>query len=244
VHNLPSVWIVDSDDHCQSLYTQVLGLDYELRVFPELAPFAAALRRAIVRPAFLIADLRLTDGSFMRLLRDAAAADLLRQIPFVVVTAYDDIDAMRRCFAAGARDYIIKPFGENEIRYKLSRYIEAPATEPAAAAAPAVEPARRGGPAFVLESTSLTVRAGSRAAAQLTSKEYQIMSLLERAPAHTLSRGELTSQVWNGIKVNEKALDVHIGNLRRKISPLGIAIKHVPPSRFALTAAAHEPDEA
>jgi DNA-binding response OmpR family regulator len=234
------IWVVDSDEASRALYDAVLGLRFDVQAFTAMSTFAGALEGAPAAPDFVIAELRLDDGSFLDFLADEAASTRLGSVPFMVVSAYDDLDAMRLCFGRGARDYLVKPLGANELRCKIERFL-----------VPGQPPSRRSGGEpgsasslklcgssnFVLDSTSLTVANKAKVSAHLTAKEFQIMSLFERAAGHPLAREQLVARLWGEVKVNEKALDVHISNLRKKIGDLGMTIEFMPPRSYTLLGA-------
>lgn len=81
------------------------------------------LRRTRLRPAFLLADIRLPDGS---------GEDLYRQlIPYlanttvVFATAYGDIAQAVRLVAAGANDYLTKPYDTDALVARIRAAVNA-----------------------------------------------------------------------------------------------------------------------
>jgi len=66
------------------------------------------------------------------------------------------------------------------------------------------------------------------------SLQIQILDLFMNNPDHILSRHEIEEKIWPGEKVYPKNVDVHIYNLRRKISPRGLMIKSVGTNRWQL----------
>jgi hypothetical protein len=87
-----------------------------------------------------------------------------------------------------------------------------------------------------------TVSRGPQAKVVLTSKELQIMSMLDTATDKTIQRNILVSAVWGDVRCCTKTFGVHMLNLRRKISPLGLAIRFVPPDLYRLVDAPGEAD--
>ena len=83
---------------------------------------AAEARRLVSarRPDLLLLDLYLPDGHGLDLMRS------LREAPpcpdFVVVTAAQDIESVRRAMQLGAVYYLVKPFGFAQLRDQLSAY--------------------------------------------------------------------------------------------------------------------------
>lgn len=69
----------------------------------------------------------------------------------------------------------------------------------------------------------------------LTPKEIQIVSMLASAPNMTRVREELVKTVWSGTKCCSKNFGVHLTNLRKKIHPIGLGVRCIPPNKYALT---------
>jgi DNA-binding response OmpR family regulator len=69
----------------------------------------------------------------------------------------------------------------------------------------------------------------------LTETEQKILKLFQQTPAREITRDELLANVWPGISVNRKTIDVHLSNIRQKIQPLGLAIQAKEPGRWTLS---------
>lgn len=83
-------------------------------------------RRTRMRPAFLIADIRLPDGSGEDLYR--RLIPYLARTTVVFATAYGDIAQAVRLVAAGANDYLTKPYDTDALIVRIRALI---ATQPA-----------------------------------------------------------------------------------------------------------------
>ncbi|MBI3544181.1 MAG: winged helix-turn-helix domain-containing protein, partial [Deltaproteobacteria bacterium] len=59
----------------------------------------------------------------------------------------------------------------------------------------------------------------------LTEKERDIMTLLLKSARRRARKDDLRSRIWGDAKVDPKALDVHLANLRRKLVPYGYAVR-------------------
>jgi len=56
--------------------------------------------------------------------------------------------------------------------------------------------------------------------AHLTPSEFRLLALLASAPGRVRSRREIMQHLWQSSYVgDERACDVHVSNLRRKIEP-------------------------
>ena len=135
----------------------------------------------------------------------AAAAALA--VPIIVVTARsagtDRVDALD----AGADDYIVKPFGFDELTARMRAVLR-----------------RSGGDSPVLDCGPLRVDVGGRRVfvhgepIALTGKEFDILACLVLEPGRVVSREEIFDRVWDEHWYGpRKVLDVHVAALRRKL---------------------------
>lgn len=81
------------------------------------------LRRMRMRPAFVLADIRLPDGSGEDLYRKLIP--YLARATVVFATAYGDIAQAVRLVAAGANDYLTKPYDTDALLLRIRQAIEA-----------------------------------------------------------------------------------------------------------------------
>jgi DNA-binding response OmpR family regulator len=214
------IWVLEDDAGCQFVYEEILSLRYKLRVFSDVSSFRNALRDCGRNcPSLVIADIRLPDESFISFLSSDESLELFKDWPFLVVSSVDDIDALRLCYEKGAIDYITKPFGKAELVVKVERILACRDPE---------SPTYDCTTDIELDPVYLTIgRRNHQERLGLTNKEMQIVSMIMHSPDRKVSRTELTDKIWGDAALNSKTLDVHMFNLRRKLKPLGIVIKHV-----------------
>jgi len=70
--------------------------------------------------------------------------------------------------------------------------------------------------------------------AELTKKEYQIYQAINGGLNKTATRASIVSAVWGDVRVGKKTLDVHLFNLRRKLSTKGLEVRFIEPGSFHL----------
>ena len=165
---------------------------------------------AVSRPAAGILDLVLPDIDGVELCRR------LREwtdMPIILLSAVGEEDAKVRALAAGADDYVTKPFGPRELIARLQASL------------------RRVGPEreeTLITSGDLTVDLASRVVTlageevHLTPTEFDLLRLLARNRGRLMTHRELLSTVWGAGYANDtQVLRAHIANLRRKIETRG-----------------------
>jgi two-component system KDP operon response regulator KdpE len=163
---------------------------------------------AVARPDAAIVDLVLPDGDGVDL---CARLREWSEMPIIVLSAIGDEDAKVRALAAGADDYITKPFGPRELVARLQANMRRVAPEPDEAVIRAdgleVDLARR------------TVQRDG-AEVHLTPTEFDLLRLLARNRGRLITHRELLVSVWGaGYGDDTQVLRAHIANLRRKIEP-------------------------
>jgi two-component system response regulator DevR len=99
--------IVDDHEIVRRGIAEIVDRTEGLRVVAEAGTVADAIRRAeLVRPQVILIDLQLPDGTgfdVIRRLRQSLPATHL-----IVLTSFDDEDALSQAVRAGARGYILK----------------------------------------------------------------------------------------------------------------------------------------
>lgn len=129
-------------------------------------------------------------------------------LPILMLTACDATEDIVRGLDAGADDYLTKPFVFAELLARLRALIRRGTT--GAGAEFRVGPLR-------LETVSRRVFAGPRAV-DLTEMEYRVLELLMRRAGSVVRRDRLAAAMWDDdMGPASNSLEVHIGNLRRKL---------------------------
>jgi len=163
---------------------------------------------AIQRPDAAIIDLLLPDMDGVELARR------LREwtdIPLIVLSAVGEEDAKVRALAAGADDYVTKPFGPRELVARLQANLRriAPEREEAEVRVDGLE----------VDLARRTVRVQGQEV-HLTPTEFDLLRLLVRNRGRLMTHRDLLVSVWGpGYGEDTQVLRAHIANLRRKIEP-------------------------
>jgi two-component system KDP operon response regulator KdpE len=163
---------------------------------------------AVRRPDAAIIDLVLPDIDGVEVCRRLREWS---QMPIIVLSAVGDEDAKVRALAAGADDYVTKPFGPRELVARLEavlRRVE-PGPEDAVIRADGLE---------VDLAARLVRREGHEV--HLTPTEFDLLRVLARNRGRLMTHRELLVSVWGaGYADDTQVLRAHVANLRRKIEP-------------------------
>jgi DNA-binding response OmpR family regulator len=204
----PRVLVVEDDSDIAEVVQRALRRDgYEVRLAGD---GEAALEEATVfEPDAVVLDLGLPklDGvEVCRRMRDAG------DVPILMLTARDAVDARVEGLDSGADDYLVKPFERSELLARLRALLRR-------------RPPR--GSAFLvvgdlrLNPDTREVMRGERHV-ELTSREFELLEHLMRNERLVVSRDRLLEEVWDyGPFAETNTVDVFVSNLRRKLEAGG-----------------------
>jgi two-component system phosphate regulon response regulator OmpR len=128
-------------------------------------------------------------------------------VPILMLTARDAAESRIKGLEIGADDYLSKPFEPRELSLRIANILKR--AQPAVT--PPVESVRFG--PFVYHLARGELRLGEEAI-RLTDRERDMLRILAATPGETVSRMALAG---NGGTVSERAVDVQVNRLRRKI---------------------------
>ena len=201
----PDALVVDDDIGVRSALRR--GLTLEHFTVREAGDGAAALREIDARlPDVIVLDISMPGLSGIEVTRQVRAAG--RTLPICVLSARDEIDDRVAGLAAGADDYVVKPFSVAELAARLHALVKLHQRSDTAARTVGdlvVEPHRRA-----------ATRGGREL--ELTTREFDLLDTLARHPGQVLSRAQLLEHVWGYTwDVDTNVVDVFVGYLRRKL---------------------------
>ncbi len=132
--------------------------------------------------------------------------------PVLVISALSSVDERISGLKAGGDDYLIKPFDTRELSARVAALL------------------RRGSNSRVIrlkvgdldmDLVDRTVRCMGRSV-DLLPREFKLLEYFMRRPGQIVTRAMLLEDVWNfKFMAQTNVVDVHIGNVRRKLDPAG-----------------------
>ena len=152
--------------------------------------------------------------------------ELGSSVPVIVVSAKAGSADKVGMLAAGADDYVTKPFDPDEVAARMHAVLRRAAG--GAAAAGGSGAGGGGAAADVLAHRDLRLDVACRrvtlggAEVALTAHEFDILHVLMQAPDKVFSRELLYELVWkSGYYGEENAINVHVSNIRKKLAAAG-----------------------
>jgi len=205
----PKVLVCD-DEHQILRALRVILRDAGFESLPASTAEEALDVAAVNMPDAAIIDLVLPDGDGIELCRQLRAWS---DVPVIVLSAVGDEDAKVRALAAGADDYVTKPFGPRELVARLEANLRRTEATPEEAVI------ETDGLAIDLARRTVQVRGEE---VHLTPTEFDLLRLLARNRGRLMTHRDLLISVWGpGYGEDTQVLRAHIANLRRKIEPTG-----------------------
>ena len=167
---------------------------------------------ARVKPALVVLDLMLPDVSGEEICRDIRTRS---DVPILMLTAKASEDNRVDGLSLGADDYLTKPFSPRELVARVHAVLRrAPGAE-----VPLVEVLSFGEGELEIDTVQHEVRRDG-APVDLTPNEYKLLVTLARFPGRVYTRYELVTHVQGfDFDGDERTIDAHVKNLRKKIEP-------------------------
>ena len=158
------------------------------------------------QPDVVLLDLGLPDIDGLQVL---AMLRAVSKVPVIVITARDDDADMVKALNAGADDYVVKPFGIEQLDARLRAVLRR-------SSSPLVQmPLVVGG--LTVDPRKRLVSLDGRPI-DLSRKEFDLLLALAQRPGEVVSKRELLADVWRqNYGGGDRTVDVHLSWLRRKL---------------------------
>ena len=198
----PHILVVDDDQRLRDLLGRFLT---ESGFVVMTASDAADARRKLssITVDLIILDLMMPGESGL----DFAAALQPTGVPILMLTAMGEAEDRIAGLERGADDYLVKPFEPRELVLRVNNILK---RAPQPVAAP--RKVRMGGKVFDLERSELLADGEP---VRLTDAEAALLAALASRPGVSVSREALINMT--GAAANDRAVDVQVMRLRRKI---------------------------
>lgn len=168
------------------------------------------------RPHLMVLDLMLPDISGMDVVKSVRS---FSSLPIIILTARDADQDKILGLELGADDYMTKPFNPGELVARVRAVLRrtSPADEPSLLTLGGIE----------LSVDERVVRVDGKPV-DLTPKEFQLLEYLLLNKGIALPRERLLEEVWGySFYTDARTVDVHIGQLRKKLGRWAVAVQTV-----------------
>jgi DNA-binding response OmpR family regulator len=202
------VLVVEDDDEIAQVLQRSLRLEgYEVRIASD-GEQALAMHAEYV-PDVVVLDLGLPKVDGIDVAKRVRAAD---DVPILMLTARDAVEARVEGLDSGADDYLVKPFERQELLARLRALLR--------------RRPPRGSASLVVGDLALNpdtheVTRGDRVV-ELTQREFELLEYLMRNERIVVPRQRLLEEVWGYDPfATTNTIEVFVSNLRRKLEAGG-----------------------
>ncbi|MGD9734883.1 MAG: response regulator transcription factor [Solirubrobacterales bacterium] len=204
---MPRVLVCDDEPQILRALRVILR-DAGFEAVPAASGEEALDLAAVKPPEAAILDLMLPDLDGVEVTRRLREWS---RMPIVVLSAVGEEDRKVEALAAGADDYVTKPFGPRELVARLEAVMRR---------------ARPEGGEPVISADGLEIDLGARTVKRdgepvhLTPTEFKLLRTLAQNRGRLMTHRALLVEVW-GVEYEDdlQVLRAHVANLRRKIEP-------------------------
>jgi DNA-binding response OmpR family regulator len=167
-------------------------------------------------PDVVLLDLGLPDVDGVALLSMIRAVS---DVPVIVVTAADEDETSVRALDGGADDYVVKPFGLEQVGARIRAVLRR-------AGAPTPEAPVVVGDLVVDVRARTAMLAGRRL--DLARREFELLVALALRQGEVVTKRELLAEVWQQpYGGSDRTVDVHVSWLRRKLGETAASPRYV-----------------
>ena len=167
-------------------------------------------------PDVVLLDLGLPDVDGLQVL---AMLRAVSDVPVIIITARDDDADMVSALDGGADDYVVKPFGIEQVEARLRAVLRR------AGSAVAERPLVVGG--LTIDSLTRQVTLDEQPI-DLSRKEFDLLLALAQRAGEVVTKRELLADVWRQMYGGgDRTVDVHLSWLRRKLGETAAAPRYL-----------------
>lgn len=189
------------------------GYDVDIAVSAE-----QALTYNLNNYSLILLDIMMGEISGTQMARILKSEPATASIPIIFCTARDSEDDMISGLDLGADDYITKPYTVRNVVARVKSVLRRSERQSDDASADANN---------ILQVDGLKIDRDQKQCyvdghqVKLTRTEYELLAFLMANRGKIFSREEIIPQVWGGVIVFDRTIDVHITRLRSKIGQYG-----------------------
>ncbi|KAB2927908.1 MAG: response regulator transcription factor [Leptonema illini] len=150
------------------------------------------------RPDLILCDILMPEVDGFAFHQAVSANEELAGIPFIFISALNDLDHLRKGMQAGADDYLCKPFSAEQLVAAVTARLQRFAKLAASAEKPTIDAAQL------------------RALRSVSHRELQVLQMV--------AKGMTTRQIAELLDISPKTVEVHRSRLMKKLEATNAAI--------------------
>lgn len=211
------ILIVEDEQHINRLIELVLisdGYKNILKAFNGKTALDITIKE---KPDLILLDVMIPEIDGFSLCKIIKNNEMLKSIPIVMLTARKVEEDILEGFGCGAIDYVTKPFNNKILLARINAHLGENLNN---------ELTYKN---IIIDKLKHTVQTKDGEVINLTNFEFELLCLFIENQERVYSRSQLLSYLRgdNGYEVSERAMDVQILNLRRKLGEIGANLETI-----------------
>lgn len=204
------ILVVDDEIPILEMVQNIFKDRYEVLVSNTGESVPALVER--LQPDAMLLDIRMPKVDGYQVLADLKSSRRGIAIPVLILSALRDVSEKVKALRCGADDFITKPFHPEELSARIDSKIDRFAG------------LRRSGQAHESRLGNLSIDLNKKLVrinereVDLTSIEFDILNKIFSRDGGLVKRSEIISDIWGNRNVNDRVLDAHIANIRKKLA--------------------------
>jgi DNA-binding response OmpR family regulator len=225
---MQKILLIDPSDECQRTIKKTFQNHHQI----VCATSAEEACEVVENQEFdlIIMDLNLPKQDGHWLLQQFQENSKINHVPIVCLTQRSAITDKVTAFSLGADDYVIKPFEPMELRARIDSKLKK------SIKARSAEDILKIGNLDLCRNTHTVRCSKSKEVLPLTPTEFKLLLHFSKQPERVFTREQLLMAGWgNDFEVFDRAVDVHVCSLRRKMGEWSAYIQSVPGVGYKLS---------
>jgi DNA-binding response OmpR family regulator len=213
---LKKLLIVDDELENRQALREIFSAEYDVHLVND---GVEALRRCPeIEPDLILLDILMPRMDGLQTCLKLRQLEQTRQTPIIFLTSKAEPETDTFGLELGADDFVAKPFNVEVLKARVRKRLAAPA------AAATGEVTQIGEYKVVWDRQEAQV--GEEHIA-LTTKELHLLRTFVENRGRVLSREMILEKLWSNTYITDRTIDSHIKTLRKKIPPLGKALRTI-----------------
>jgi DNA-binding response OmpR family regulator len=219
---MAQILVVEDSVETQFLLKRAIGTDHSVGFAVDLESAKALIKKQSWD--LIVLDRGLPDGDGLELcksLNSIQPDQRSRQIPILVLSASDAVGERVKGLAAGADDYLVKPFEPSELLARIDAILRR-------------GPVRMNQATIILADLQMNIETHTALIRHsphdiplnLTPIEFKILLVLVKNFGKEVAREQLVLDVWGETHLSDRNVDSRVCHLRKKLEHSGLAIKN------------------
>ncbi len=118
MNSKPSVLVIDDDPFIHLILNETLCDHFKITILSDCIQGITCMKNGNL-PDIIVSDLNIPDFDGLSFLEKVKSIEILKAIPFIVLSGNEDPKVRNKCIESGAYDFIKKPFTPRDLKERL-----------------------------------------------------------------------------------------------------------------------------